>query len=449
MENKIVGIAICLLLISSSTTLALTPFRKNEQQTKNQFFDTTRVPLLAPKGWMKTFGGFGEDFGYSVQQTFDGGYIIAGSTHNIGIVGGDVWLIKTDINGDEMWNRTFGGTDFDYGYSVQQTSDNGYIIAGLTNYYGAGVGGDVWLIKTDSSGNKVWDKTFGGTGWDEGDSVQQTSDNGYIIAGMTFSFGAGWVDAWLIKTDENGVEQWNKTYGGEYIDIAKSVRQTTDGGYIITGETESFGSVWLIKTDNNGKEIWNKTFGGTGYDYGSCVQQTTDGGYIIAGTTDSFGAGKKDFWLIKTDGNGNKVWDKTYGGKDIDEAYFVQQTSDKGYIIAGTTRSFGAGNGDAWLVKIDADGNKIWDRTFGRKYGDFVYSIQQTSDTGFIIAGGTGSFGDVNGDVLLIKTDSQGKSKTTSLDNLWFERLFQRFPNAFPILRHLLEWESIKLSEGK
>jgi len=337
---------------------------------------------------MKTFGEFGEDWGYSVQQTFDGGYIIAGETHNIGM------------------------------------------------------GGDVWLIKTDGNGNKVWDKIFGGAEDDKAYSVQQTSDNGYIIAGMTFSFGAGWVDAWLIKTDENGNEQWNKTYGGEYIDIAKSVQQTTDGGYIITGETWSFGAdtggVWLIKTDNNGKEIWNKTFGVTGYDYGSCVQQTTDGGYIIAGTTSSFGEGNKDFWLIKTDGNGNKVWDKTYGGKDTDEAYSVQQTTDGGYIIAGYTNSFGAGFSDAWLIKTDGNGNKIWERTFGRKYGDFAYSVHQTSDNGYIIAGGTGSFGDVNGDVLLIKTDSQGKAKTISSDNLWFEWLFQRFPNAFPLLRYLL-----------
>jgi hypothetical protein len=403
--------------------------------------DIKKPFLPTSKGWMKTFGEFGEDWGYSVQQTVDGGYIIAGETHNIGM-GGDVWLIKTDDNGNKVWDKIFGGAEDDKAYSVQQTSDNGYIIAGRTNYSGEG-SGDVWLIKTDGDGNEMWNRTFGGTNWDEGYSVQQTSDNGYIIAGMTFSFGAGWVDAWLIKTDENGNEQWNKTYGGEYIDIAKSVQQTTDGGYIITGETWSFGSdiggVWLIKTDNNGKEIWNKTFGGTGYDYGSCVQQTTDGGYIIAGTTDSFGAGNKDFWLIKTDGNGNKAWDKTYGGKDIDEAYSVQQTTDGGFIIAGYTMSFGAGFSDAWLIKTDGNGNKIWDRTFGRKYGDFAYSVHQTSNNGYIIAGGTGSFGDVNGDVLLIKTDSQGKSKTTSLDNLWFEWLFERFPHAFPLLRHLLQ----------
>ena len=163
------------------------------------------------------------------------------------------------------------------------------------------------------------------------------------------------------------------------------------------------------------------------------VQQTFDGGYIIAGFTGG------DFWLIKTDGNGNIVWDMTYGGKDIDEAYSVQQTSDNGYIIAGMTLSFGAGIINAWLVKTDADGNKIWDRTFGKKFGNFAYSVRQTFDGGYIIAGLTGGFGDVNGDVWLIKTDSQGKSKTTSSDNLWFERLFHRFPNAFPILQRLLK----------
>jgi len=382
MKKKIVGIAICLLLISSTTALALTPFRKNEQQMKQQLSDTTPVPLTQPKGWIKTFGEFGEDIGYSVRQTFDGGYIIAGSTNNIGY------------------------------------------------------GGDVWLIKTDKDGNMLWDKIFGGNDRDEAYSVQQTSDDGYIIAGMTFSFGSVWVDAWLIKTDENGDEQWNKTYGGTHVDMAKSVQQTFDGGYIIAGSTES--DFWLIKTDGNGNIVWDTTYGGNDFDEACSVQQTSDNGYIIAGTTKSFGAGDKDFWLIKTDGNGNIVWDTTYGGKDIDEAYSAQQTSDNGYIIAGMTLSFGAGIINAWLVKTDADGNKIWDRTFGRKFGNFAHSVQQTSDNGYIIAGSTGGYGDVNGDVWLIKTDSQGKSKTTSSDNLWFERLFHRFLERFPILERFL-----------
>jgi len=389
--------------------------------------------------WIKIFGGFGEDCGYSVQQTYDDGYIIAGYTGNIG-QGGNVWLIKTDKNGNKVWDKTYGGKEGDQAYSVQQTFDNGYILAGVTNYSGGGADSDIWLIKTDENGNMLWDKNFGGIDRDEAYSVEQTSDNGYIIAGMTFSYGAGWVDAWLIKTDENGDEQWNKTYGGIQVDMAKSVQQTSDGGYIAAGVTFSFneGDIWLIKTDVNGDTMWNKTFGGTDFDEAHSVQQTSDNGYIIAGTTSSFGAGDKDFWLIKTDEYGNKTWDKTYGGKEGDQAYSVQQTSDNGYIIAGTTSSFGAENTNVWLVKTDADGNKIWNRTIGGKYGDIIYSIEQTSDNGYIMTGETGSFGDVNGDLWLIKTDSQGKSKNISSSNLWFEKLVRRFPFFEKILNQIL-----------
>jgi hypothetical protein len=266
--------------------------------------------------------------------------------------------MKTDANGNIQWVKTYGGTNWDGAFSVQQTSDGGYIVAGYTWSFGAG-GRDIILIKTYANGNVQWAKTYGGTDRDEASSVQQTSDGGYIVAGYTHSFGTGLGDIFLMKTDANGNIQWAKTYGGTSYDSAYSVQRTSDGGYIVAGWTASFGAggdAFLIKTDASGNIIWAKTYGGTNYDQARSVQQTLDGGYIVAGATASFGAGLGDIFLMKTDASGNLQWAKTYGGIYDDSASFVQQTSDGGYMVAGYTRSFGVGFFDIFLIKTDANG---------------------------------------------------------------------------------------------
>jgi hypothetical protein len=226
---------------------------------------------------------------------------VAGWTESFGAGLDDIILIKTDANGNVQWAKTYGGISVDRAYSVQQTSDGGYIVAVRTWSF---VG--IILIKTDANGDIQWAKTYG---YDQASSVQQTSDGGYIVAGVTYLFGAGYIDLFLIKTDANGNVQWAKTYGGTNNDWARSVQQTSDGGYIVAGETYSFGAgyydIFLIKTDANGNVQWAKTYGGTSYDYAHSVQQTSDGGYIVAGYTQSFGAGWYDIILIKTDANGN------------------------------------------------------------------------------------------------------------------------------------------------
>jgi parallel beta-helix repeat protein len=380
-------------------------------QDKVAVASNTVKSMPPEEAWNKIFGADGDDIGYSTQQTSDGGYIIAGETSSFGAGGEDVWLIKTDSEGNKQWDKTFGGSSDDWGYAVQQTSEGGYIIAGCTESYGAG-SYDVWLIKTDSNGNKQWDRTFGGLNADRGFSVVQTLDaGGYVITGYTESYGAGDRDVWLIKTDSNGNKQWDKTFGGLNADEGWTLQQTFDGGYIIAGETESYGAgecdVWLIKTDSYGNKQWDKTSGGLSWDWGCSVQQTSDGGYIITGSTFSYGAGSEDVWLIKTDSYGTKQWDKAFGGLNDDRGKSVQQTSDGGYIITGCTCSYGAGSGDVWLVKTDSNGNEEWDKTFGGSSLDFGESVQDTADGGYIVTGGVASFGVGPFDVWLIKVGGE------------------------------------------
>jgi len=355
--------------------------------------------------WTKTYGGDSIDGGYSVQQTTEGGFIITGYTKSYGAGNRDVYLIRTDANGDTLWTKTYGGDSLDVGYSVQQTTDGGFIITGYTESYGAG-SYDVYLIRTDENGDTLWTRTFGGSSADVGYSVQQVTDGGFIIAGYTRSYGAGGSDVYLIKTDENGDTLWTKTYGGSHDDKGYSVQQTTDDGFIITGYTKSYGAgnsdVYLIRTNENGDTLWTRTYGGNSIDVGYSVQQTTDGGFIIAGYTRSYGAGSYDVYLIKTDENGNTLWTRTFGGDSIDVGYSVQQVTDSGFIIAGYTRSYGAGGSDVYLIKTDENGDTLWTKTYGGDSIDIGNSVQQTTDGGFIITGYTYSYGAGNSDVYLI-----------------------------------------------
>jgi hypothetical protein len=373
--------------------------------------------FLFSQGWERTYGGEDYDGGNSVQQTTDGGFIITGYTNSFSYgAAKDVYLIKTDNNGDTLWSKTYGNWPTENGNSVQQTSDGGFIIAGYNFSYGDY---DIYLVKTDNNGDALWTKTFGGNGVDNGNSVQQTTDGGYIIAGGTGSFVNGAGDIYLIKIDGNGNTLWNKTYGGIDSDWGRSVQQTTDGGYIITGRTESYGNgeedVYLIKTDSYGDSLWTKTFGGEYDDEGYSVQQTTDGGYVITGTTYSYGNGEEDVYLIKTDSYGDSLWTKTFGGEYDDEGYSVQQTTDGGYVITGFTMSYGNGEEDVYLIKTDSYGDSLWTKTFGGEYDDEGYSVQQTTDGGYIITGITYSNGNAYyEDVYLIKTDENGVITFTS-----------------------------------
>jgi len=291
-------------------------------------------------------------------QTSDGGYALTGHTISSGGVEGgeDFWLIKTDAYGTAVWNRTYGGASLDVAYSVVQTDDGGFALGGETWSFGTGWD-NAWLVKTDDNGIIEWNQTYCRSNYSPAFCLAKTSDGGYVLAGRTASernFGDG--DFWIIKTDSFGRMQWDNTYGGPGEETAHSVVQTIDGGYAITGLTNSFGEggfdTWLVKTDSNGEMEWNHTYGGANDDWATSIGQIGANGYMFSGYTRSFGEGAADFWLVKTDNLGNVEWNETYGGKSEDIAASFAQTTDGGYALAGFTESFGVGSRDFWLIKI-------------------------------------------------------------------------------------------------
>jgi len=352
------------------------------------------APALAQTSWWRTYGWSGDEYGSSVQQTSDGGYMVAGETWSFGA--GNFYLIKTNAHGEILWSRMYAGPGRCAGLSGQQTSDGGYVITGYVSQSGSGFQ-DVYLVKTNASGDTLWTRIYDRTDYDWGNSVRQTTDNGYVIAGGTRSF----ADFYLIKTNAQGDTLWTRTYGGRDYDEASSVRQTTDGGYIIAGTTTSFGAgycdVYVVKTDASGETLWTRTYGGASDDWGCSAQQTTDGGYIMSGYTASFGG--RGVFLIRTNAYGDTLWTRAYGGGF---GYCVQQTTDGGYIVGGEASD------DVYLIKTDAQGVSLWTRTYGGAGNEKTRSVQQTTDGGYIIAGHTSSFGAGGDDVYLIKTDSLG-----------------------------------------
>jgi PKD repeat protein len=371
----------------------------------------SKIVTINTRKFAKFFGTSNSAVGYYVQQTKDGGYFtcgrITGASGNF-----DMYVIKTNEDGTSTWIKNIGDANDEIGRSAQQTIDGGYIICGHKNKTG-GIDYDINLIKTEANGIISWSNTFGGTSIDYGYSIQQTKDEGYIICGQTYQTGAG--DVYILKVDKNGVKTWEKTFGGVNNDSGNAIRQASDGGYILCGETSSEGAgksdVYLLKTDGTGNLIWKKTFGGINDDRGTSVQQTIDGGYILCGETSSEGAGKSDVYLLKTNSNGDLIWKKTFGGINDDRGASVQQTIDGGYIICGETNSEGAGGEDVYLIKTNANGDLSWKKTIGVGNYEKGFSIQQTTDGGYIICGRSGIATIGGSDLYLIKTDKDGNAQ--------------------------------------
>jgi hypothetical protein len=321
--------------------------------------------------------------------------------------------VKTDATGALEWTRTYGGPGDEVDCAVEQTSDGGYVVASRTNSFGAG-SADVYIVKTDASGDLEWTRTYGGPGWEEGHSIVQTDDGGYLLTGYTESYGEGYQDIYMVRTDAQGALLWTRTIGGTGSERGHKVKQHPDGGFLIAAETNGAGAggwdLLLVKMDAAGAVAWSKTYGGSGDDFGWDAQPVSDGGIVFVGYTNSFGAGGMDMYLMRLDTYGNELWSRTYGGPEDDIAYSVSPTDDGGFILFGETRSYGSGDADALAVKLSSDGSVTWSRTYGSGNADVCQYGTPTTDGGYVLSGYTKKADPDDWDFTLIKTDPLGQS---------------------------------------
>jgi hypothetical protein len=392
--------------------------------------------------WQRTFGGTNDDTLTSLEQTSDGGFILGGYSYsgtdgnkdstNFG--GADFWVLRLDANGNRVWEKSFGGSDNDFLYSLQQTSDGGYIVGGSSR---SGVSGnktapnfgfnDFWVVRLDAQGGRLWDISFGGSSSDYLQSLAQAADGGFVLGGYSASGtdgdktapNLGNNDFWLVRLDANRNKIWDLTFGGGGRDALHSLQQTSDGGFVLGGDSTWSANgnktspvlgatdFWIVRLDSNGNKLWDRSFGGTNDDFLNTVQQTGDGGFLLGGTSASSTNGNKtspnfggyDFWLVRLDASGNELWDRSFGGSANDGLNSVQQTADGGSILGGYSASGTDGNKtnpnlgleDFWVVRTDAGGNKLWEQTFGGAGSDSLHVVRQTADGGFILGGQSSS----------------------------------------------------------
>lgn len=403
----------------------------------NTSYITAQTPTLQ---WQKTLGGTLEDMASTIIQTSDGGYLTVGYSYssdgNVTLNHGvqDYWVVKLNATGTIEWQKSLGGSDEDTPTSVVQTTDGGYVVAGFTASTDGDVTGnhgeyDYWVVKLNSTGTILWQKTYGGTNNDMAYSIAPTSDSGFIVAGLTTSYDGdindnnGGGDVWIVKINSSGVLQWQKTLGGTSSDQAKSISQTADGGYVMAGKTYSNDldvsgnhgdyDFWVVKLDSAGTIQWQKALGGTNEDEAISIIKTTDGGYAVAGIIYSNASngnitgqhGEHDFWVVKLNSLGTIQWQRPLGGSNSDRGYSIVQTNDGGFVVAGSCQSYNGDvvtgnndNGGVWLVKLNAAGVVQWQKPFGGSEYEEAFSLIKTTDGGFAVAGFTYSNdGDVSG----------------------------------------------------
>ncbi len=319
------------------------------------------------------------------------------------------WFNNSDAAG-RTFVKTLGGSAADSGASVVETSDGGYTVAGSTSSYGSG-GSDLWLAKFSEAGIEEWTKTLGGSSTDGANDLIATSDGGFVTTGGTSSYGGGGTDLWLTKFNSSGVEQWTKTLQDLGSDSAYGVIEASDGSFVTVGQTDTgtgLGNLWISKFNSSGVEQWTKELSGSNFDGGISVVESSDGGFVITGTTESYGVSQSELWIAKFNSSGVEQWTKTIGNTGGDDGYDIVATSDNGFVTTGATNSYGAGNQDVWLTKWNSSGVEQWTVTLGGTSTEIGYGVVETADSGFAVTGYTQSNGGGGKDLWLAKFNSSG-----------------------------------------
>jgi len=390
-------IALCMLIASTANA---------QTQTKN---------IMAKQTWSYAYGGASYECPITLARTFDGDYVITGYSSSFGSGGLNFWVIKLDSSGNIIFQKTYGGGGEEYSYWIEQTNDGGYVVVGATASFGYG-GYDLWILKLNSAGDIEWQKAYGTSITEYGWEIHQTGDGGYIVSGKSGSVSCTNCKVLVLKLDSSGNIIWQKTYGNAiWLDPASV--QVTNDGYIITGNANTIGAggfdFWVAKLDFDGNIMWQNAYGGPNDEFSNVIRQTDDGGYLVAGKTKSYGAGDFDAIVLKLDRNGAILWQKTYGGPNMDRVWALEKESSRfaacsGHILVADTASFGSGNVDGWLIKIDASGNIQWQKTYGGTLEDYILSLKSTTDGGYMGTGRTQSYGSGSFDYWVMKLDSSG-----------------------------------------
>jgi hypothetical protein len=397
-------------------------------------FSTVTVPQAPDTLWTRKIGGTGIDVGNEIIQTSDGGFVIAGYTTSFGAIQRDSYIIKLDSSGSTIWANRYGGNDYEIATSVKETQDEGYI---FSVFYSTASNVSLQLIKVNSAGDTLWTK-FVGTADDEvASNLQTTNDGGFLVTGHTDAAALtnGKRDVWLVKLDSLGNKIWERTYGGPEDDGGYKLLNLSDGNLIIAGYSESFSSGgdrdgWIVKTNPSGNFMWSKSFGSGSYDEFNAAAEDEDGNLYFTGTTES--SGDRNLWIVKTDSAGNHILTKTYGGAQWEWGHDIKRTNDGNFIVTGYSQSNSSGLKQLWILKIDEQADTLWTKLIRSTNGSEGYSVIQTPDNGFAVTGVAASSG-TGPDVWVIRLKPEG---TSGIEDEIFElpktfALMQNYPNPF------------------